>query len=542
MFRLGELFCGPGGMALGAGLAGKNPVVGKNGESYTITHVWGVDKDPDAIETYEANVAAVFGGEGICTDATEFVESMTPEQKQINALAFGFPCNDFSLVGDQTGLGGKFGSLYRAGIRVIEQTDPLWFVAENVSGINSADGGKAFQKILRDLKNAGKGYTITANLYKFEEYGVPQYRHRFIIVGIRADLNLKFQVPAKTTPLPEQYISVEQALRDIPENAANMERQRMNEIVVQRLKLTPPWKNAWFLEDLLKMTPNERRDVLKEVDWYDEEFADKTDSEILAMIEYSQLHCKRAKMSHIYKRLQADRPSYTITGSGGGGTHVYHWREHRSLTNRERARIQTFPDEFVFKGATEKVRRQIGMAVPTIGAKIIFENILKTFAGVPYETADTEYYFPDTQAQPASNAQIVLPHNENLRLRIRNLVLSEPKFKYSNMENVYIKRLERSKIIFYCRRHRHELEISAIVKSAELFQRQELITERNLQLNFPADFSSGIYNAFVAIAILDKLGVGKLAQPYAKSEMWALVPLEVQNTEGQGIFKSLVYG
>ena len=526
MFRLGELFCGPGGLALGAGLAGEHPIVGADGKSYSIRHVWGVDKDPDAIETYKAKVAARFGGEGICTDAIEFVESMTPEQKQINALAFGFPCNDFSLVGDQTGLGGKFGSLYRAGVRVIEQTDPLWFVAENVSGINSADGGKAFQKILRDLKNAGKGYTITANLYKFEEYGIPQYRHRFIIVGIRADLKLKFQVPAKITPHPEQYKTAEEALRDIPEWTANMEYQRMDKKVVQRLKLTPPWKNAWFLEDLLKMTPEERRNELRGVAWYNEEFAEKTDAEIRELIEDSMLHCTRAKMSHIYKRLQADRPSYTITGSGGGGTHVYHWREHRSLTNRERARIQTFPDDFIFQGTMEKVRKQIGMAVPTNGAKIIFEHILMTFAGIPYETADTEYQFGDNPACLKSEGQISIPSDNSLRDRICALILSKPKFTYSEEENVYIRRREHTKISFSCRRHFFDIEINAIIKAAKLFQQQGIISERNLQLNFSSDFSFGIYTAFVAIAVLAKLKVGKMEQPYAKTGMWVLVPFE----------------
>ena len=92
----------------------------------------------------------------------------------------------------------------------------------------------------------------------------------------------------------------------------------------------------------------------------------------------------RTKISQIYKRLDPDKPSYTITGSGGGGTHVYHWSENRALTNRERARIQTFPDDFVFEGSKESVRKQIGMAVPAQGAKIIFEAVLKTFAGIEY--------------------------------------------------------------------------------------------------------------------------------------------------------------
>ena len=65
-----------------------------------------------------------------------------------------------------------------------------------------------------------------------------------------------------------------------------------------------------------------------------------------------------------------------MTGIGGGGTHVYHWEEPRALTNRERARLQTFPDDFVFQGDKESVRRQIGMAVPPKITKIMFEAIL----------------------------------------------------------------------------------------------------------------------------------------------------------------------
>ena len=88
------------------------------------------------------------------------------------------------------------------------------------------------------------------------------------------------------------------------------------------------------------------------------------------------------------KRLDPNKPSYTVTGSGGGGTHVYHWKENRALTNRERARLQTFPDNFIFHGSKESVRRQIGMAVPVEGVKIILESILKTFAKVDYETIE----------------------------------------------------------------------------------------------------------------------------------------------------------
>ena len=92
-----------------------------------------------------------------------------------------------------------------------------------------------------------------------------------------------------------------------------------------------------------------------------------------------------AKLSQIYKDPDPNKPVY-VTGSGGGGTHIYHYDEPRALTNRERARLQTFPDDFVFIGSKESVRRQIGMAVPCKGAQVIFEAVLKTFAGIPYES------------------------------------------------------------------------------------------------------------------------------------------------------------
>ena len=87
--------------------------------------------------------------------------------------------------------------------------------------------------------------------------------------------------------------------------------------------------------------------------------------------------------------MDPDKPAYTVTGSGGGGTHIYHYSEPRALTNRERARLQTFPDDYIFEGSKEEVRKQIGMAVPALGAKVIFEAILKTFAEEDYESVDS---------------------------------------------------------------------------------------------------------------------------------------------------------
>ena len=139
------------------------------------------------------------------------------------------------------------------------------------------------------------------------------------------------------------------------------------------------------------MTTEDRWNVLRKLPWYKSEFESLSDQEVLRLIEYSRLKCKSARMSHIYKRLDAKQPAYTITGSGGGGTHVYHWKEHRALTNRERARLQSFPDWFEFQGKKEDIRKQIGMAVPPEGAKVIFEAILKTFARINYRSISANY-------------------------------------------------------------------------------------------------------------------------------------------------------
>lgn len=341
VFRLGELFCGPGGLALGAISARiEKP-------EYKIIHVWANDYDQDTCDTYSHNICKGNEGSVICQDVrTLDINKLSP----IDAFAWGFPCNDFSLIGEQKGFSGNYGPLYTYGIQVLKKYQPLWFLAENVGGLKSANGGKAFRKILSDMKKAG--YRIYPHMYKFEEYGVPQARHRVIIVGIRSDLPFEFYPPS-TESFKEIDNSCRTALENPPiENGFyNNELTKQSEIVIQRLKYIKPGQNA-FTADL--------PDTLK-------------------------LNVKGAKISQIYKRLDPLRPAYTVTGSGGGGTHVYHYREPRALTNRERARLQTFPDDFLFFGSKESVRKQIGMAVPFQGAKIIFEAILKTFAGISYE-------------------------------------------------------------------------------------------------------------------------------------------------------------
>lgn len=344
IYRLGELFCGPGGLAWGA----TNADIGR--DDFGIVHAWANDYDSDTCDTYRHNICPQDPESVIWGDVRKIdLENLPP----ISALAFGFPCNDFSVVGEQKGFDGKFGPLYSYGVKILKSHRPEWFLSENVGGLRSANEGNAFQVILKDMQDAG--YRVYPNLYKFEEYGVPQARHRVIIVGIREDLPYEFRIPS-TNLYRECDVTCRNAIENppIPQDALNNEKTAQSAKVVERLKHIKPGQNAF--------TAN--------------------------LPEELQLNVRGAKISQIYKRLDPTKPAYTVTGSGGGGTHIYHWSEPRALTNRERARLQTFPDTYYFMGSKESVRKQIGMAVPCQGAKIIFEAILKTFAGIPYESME----------------------------------------------------------------------------------------------------------------------------------------------------------
>jgi DNA (cytosine-5)-methyltransferase 1 len=401
-FKLAELFCGPGGLG---SAAKKSAIESTTGEAFSIEPTWANDIDRDTCDTYLKNIHGL-GSEAPATEKDRFV--VCGDVRKINfgkkvpgfdALAFGFPCNDFSIVGEQLGTKGSYGPLYTNGVRAVNAKNPQWFLAENVGGLRNANEGQAFIKILCDLVSAGAhgGYRLSANLYKFEEYGVPQARHRVIIIGIRKDLNKVFRVPSPLTADPATQITAKMALEipPIPKSAPNQEPTNQSPRVVERLKMLPPDKNAWFLDELCALDddPNDKNalvdfyskhpEIIKKVP--DVDFSSR--KSIRAKINAVRLDVKSARMSQIYRRLNPDKPSYTVTGSGGGGTHGYHWSEDRALTNRERARLQTFDDGHIFCGSKESVRKQIGMAVPPRGAQIIFEAVLKTFAEIPYDEA-----------------------------------------------------------------------------------------------------------------------------------------------------------
>lgn len=372
-YRMGELFSGPGGMALGARLAAQAI------EGVSLRHAWANDYDLDTCNTYKRNILVPEYG-----DAAKVVASSADLPAagggvvhqnvhdldidllgEIDGFAFGFPCNDYSLVGEWKGLSGQYGPLYTYGVKVLASKRPKWFVAENVSGLRGANEGKAFKQILEHLQapDDGPRYRIVPHLYSFDEYGVPQRRQRIVIVGIRDDLDVEFRVPS-----PDIYAHVDVTAKSaltvppIPLDVSNHQVVQQSAHVVERLSYLRPGENAFSPRALQEMP--------------------------------ERLHINtRTTISTTYKRLEPDKPSYTVTGAGGGGSFVYHWVLNRALTNRERARLQSFPDDFVFEGLKDSVRKQVGMAVPVHGAEAIFTALFKSFAGIPYPSIEPNIEF-----------------------------------------------------------------------------------------------------------------------------------------------------
>lgn len=372
-YRMGELFGGPGGMALGARLAAQAV------EGIALQHAWANDYDLDTCNTYQRNILVPEYG-----DHAKVVESsaglpaagggvvhQNVHDLDIDALgdidgfAFGFPCNDYSLVGKWKGLSGDYGPLYSYGVKILASKKPKWFVAENVSGLRGANEGNAFRQILEHLQapDGGPRYRIVPHLYSFDEYGVPQRRQRIVIVGIREDLEVDFRVPSPDI-YKEVDVGAETALTvpPIASDAPNHQIARLSAQVVERLSYLRPGEHAFSPRALEEMP--------------------------------KRLHINtRTTISTTYKRLEPDKPSYTVTGAGGGGSYVYHWILDRALTNREKARLQSFPDDFVFEGLSESVRKQVGMAVPVKGAEAIFTALFKSFAGIPYPSIEPNIKF-----------------------------------------------------------------------------------------------------------------------------------------------------
>ncbi|MFC1557042.1 DNA cytosine methyltransferase [candidate division KSB1 bacterium] len=315
MYTITSLFSGCGGMDLGFRM-----------EGFEI--LWANDIDKYACETYKMNL----GNHIVCCNIANIPNESMPNS---DVILGGFPCQDFSVIWKRGGIETDRGNLYKQFVKVVQTNNPKIFIAENVKGILSANNRRAIDQIVEDfsksLNEKKNGYNVSVNLVNFANYGTPQFRERVLIIGVRKDLGKKFVLP-KPTHNESNYVSSKEALKGVETVLFNNEHHNVMSKTVDRLKLIPPGGN---FQDIPKSSP-----------FY-----------------------VKGMISHVYRRLHPDKPSTTIIAGGGGGTWGYHFSEPRPLTNRERARLFGYPDDFIFAGSMTEVRRQIGNSVPPVGIR-----------------------------------------------------------------------------------------------------------------------------------------------------------------------------
>jgi len=320
--KVASLFAGCGGLDLGFELA--------ENENLSFKTIWANDFDSAACKTYRRNFPEVDVVEG---DIWKYDLKKMPD---CDIILGGFPCQDFSILrGDnkRKGVNVKRGLLYQKFVEAVRLKKPMAFVAENVKGLVTANNGYAIKKITEDFTNLGY-HLAPPKIINFADYGVPQRRERVLIVGIRRDLDGNFKFPEPTHK--GNHIPVKVALKGVEKVTHNNEHSNILPSTESLLKKIPAGGNYKNIKEL------------ENKNW----------------------------MSLIYRRLHPDYPSPTIVANGGGGTMGYHYEENRPLTNRERARLQSFPDHFIFEGTPREIRRQLGNAVPPKGARVVAESIL----------------------------------------------------------------------------------------------------------------------------------------------------------------------
>lgn len=327
--KIVSVFSGCGGLDLGFHLEGYRTV-------------WANDFSEWACESFRNYFGDVIRKEDI-TKIDPFTDKSIPE---CDIVLGGFPCQDFSVIWKQPGLDGKRGGLYRNFLDFVAAKQPKAFVAENVKGLLTANKRKAIETIIRDFESIAPGYVVKPHLYNFADYGVPQFRERLLIVGIRVDTGFDFKHPLPThgEGRSNPYFTAGEAIEGALDVPFNNEQINCADKTRRMLEMIPEGGN---FTDIPKDNP---------------------------------LYVK-GMISHVYRRIQRNEPAKTIIAAGGGGTWGYHYPEARALTNRERARLQSFPDDFEFKGSVTEVRRQIGNAVPPEGVRLLARKLLPLFEG-----------------------------------------------------------------------------------------------------------------------------------------------------------------
>lgn len=340
-----DIFSGAGGMSIGASMAGIDVVVA-------------VEYDKHAAATFKANHPDV-------EIITKDIRDVTFDKKHKNPFILfgGPPCQGFSTSNTKTrNSENTNNSLFYEYIRQIKEITPEWFVFENVEGITSYDKGTVVKKLEDEFQRLG--YKTNWDVLTASDYGVPQNRNRFFMVGNRLDIDFVF--PEKTKVI----VTVKDAIEDLPtlKNGDLFDSKSYKKIEPNAYAKFMRGNSEKSLQNFVSRNRDYVLERYKHI---------KPGQNWQAIPENLMTNYKNTKNCHsgIYKRLDPNKPSVVIANYRKNM--LIHPFENRGLSVREAARIQSFPDSFVFKGNLSFQQQQIGNAVPPLLAKAIFEQIIK---------------------------------------------------------------------------------------------------------------------------------------------------------------------
>lgn len=340
-YNILDLFCGAGGLSLGFERAGFHVVKA-------------IDIDKHAIDTYNYNrvekVAEV-------KDVSEIDHAYIDKLGPIDGIIGGPPCQGFSIANGQRIIDDNRNRLYREYFRILEETRPKFFVIENVTGLLTLAKGVVKNDIIKRAKKLG--YNVEYKTINASLYGVPQVRLRVIFVGIHESCTTeKFTFPEGNS----EPISIEDAIGDLP----SLDKSEDNTTYVH----PPKTEYQKMIRDGMTTLHNHILSVHKE-----------ETKKTIALIPEGKRVCDLPeelrggrKYEALMRRMDRKKPALTIDT---GHRTYFHYQELRIPSTREVARLQSFPDSYIFLGPRNDQQKQVGNAVPPILANIIAEAVLQ---------------------------------------------------------------------------------------------------------------------------------------------------------------------
>lgn len=346
-----DLFAGCGGLSKGFMDAGFDIIVG-------------VDNDKAALETFKLNHNGAVALNADLSKQETFDEiKKIADDKNIDVIIAGPPCQGFSLSGPRN-FDDERNKLYLAVIEMVKQFKPKGFIIENVPGMATLYGGEIKNEILRRFKDMK--YNIDCKVLCAADYGAPQMRKRLIFMGVREDIGeVEFPKPKFTS---ETYRTCRDAISDLPSREFELGTEEDDYICkpqteYQRLMR----KNCNVLHN--HVATNHTKMV----------------KDTIALVpeggNYKDLPegwGKSRKFNEAWTRYHGDKPSKTIDT---GHRNHFHYKYNRVPTIRENARLQSFPDDFIFLGTKTQQNRQVGNAVPPLLGYCLAEQLKKIIEG-----------------------------------------------------------------------------------------------------------------------------------------------------------------